>query len=169
MSNTTVQSLSRATTATFEELALLFPEMELSPEQAAAPLDVAVSVDFRGPLIGRLVVRASENVLPAIAANMLGADQSRHQPLQRDALGEIANVICGHVLPLIAGADVIFNLSAPVVHEKGILPSRDSDEPAARIQVGVEDGRAETLLYFFGNGRGDARSDTRSAQAVVAA
>jgi hypothetical protein len=80
----------------------LFPEAELFPEQAAAPLDVAVSVDFRGPLAGRLVVRASRCILPAIAANMLGADESR-----------------------------------------------DEDEPAARVEFGVEDGRVETRLYLF--------------------
>lgn len=149
MSNITVQSLQRATTATFEELALLFPEADLSAEQAAAPLDVAVSVEFRGPLTGRLVVRASQNILPAIAANMLGAEQSRHLPLQRDALGEIGNVICGNVLPLIAGSDVVFNLSAPQVHDGGHLPQRDDDAPAARVQIGLEDGRAEAVLYLF--------------------
>ncbi|WP_082820999.1 chemotaxis protein CheX [Gemmatimonas phototrophica] len=149
MSSTTVQSLSRATTATFEDLALLFPEMELSPEQAAAPLDVAVSVEFRGPLTGRLVVRVSQSIMPTIAANMLGAEESKQLPLQRDALGEIGNVICGNVLPLIAGADKIFNLAAPVVAEGGSLPHRDEDEPVASVQVGVEDGRAEAILYLF--------------------
>lgn len=149
MSSTTARSLSQATTATFEELALLFPETELSAEQAAAPLDVAVSVEFRGPLTGRLVVRASQSILPAIAANMLGAEESRQAPLQRDALGEIGNVICGHVLPLIAGADKIFNLSAPLVVDGSALPQRDADEPAARVQIGVEDGRAEAILYLF--------------------
>lgn len=156
MSNTMVQSLSRATTATFEELALLFPELDLSPEQAAAPLDVAVSVDFRGPLTGRLVVRASLNVLPAITANMLGAEQSDKLPLQRDALGEVANVICGHVVPLIAGADAVVNLSAPRVHDTGMLPSRDEDEPSARVQVGLEEGRAEAVLYLFNSARESA-------------
>ena len=139
MSSTTVQSLSRATTATFEELALLFPEADLFPEQAAAPLDVAVSVEFRGPLAGRLVVRASECILPAIAANMLGADESRQPALQRDALGEVANVICGHVVPLIAGTDAVVNLSAPRVLEPGALDSRDDDEPSARVQFAVAD------------------------------
>lgn len=165
MSNITVRSLSQTTIATFEELALLFPEVEPTPEQMAVPFDVAVSVEFRGPLIGRLVVRASSVVLPALAANMLGADQSRHLPLQRDALGEIANVICGNVLPLIAGSDVIFNLAAPLVHEGGTLPSREHDEPAARVEIGVEDGRVETLLYLFG----ERHVGRRSAQAVAAA
>lgn len=156
MSSTTVRSLSRATTATFEELALLFPETELSPDQAAAPLEIAVSVEFRGPVTGRLVVRTSTNILPAIAANMLGAEASTQQPLQRDALGEIGNVICGHVLPLIAGADKIFHLAAPIVHEGGELPQRDQDEPSARVQIGVEDGRAEVLLYLFAGHTTDA-------------
>lgn len=149
MSNTTVQSLSRATIATFEELALLFPEVELSDEQRSATFDAAVSVDFRGPLSGRLVVRASSAVLPIITANMMGEDQAQYQPLQRDALGEIANVICGNVLPLIAGAEVVFNLAAPIVHFGGEIPRRDGDEPSARMEVGVENGRAEVSLYLF--------------------
>lgn len=149
MSTTMVQCLSRATTATFEELALLFPELDLSTEQAVAPLDSAASVDFRGPMAGRLVLRASRSVLPLIAANMMGADQSRFLPLQNDALGEIANVICGHVLPMIAGADAIFNLAAPVVHAGGNMPLRADDDPVARVTVGVEDGRAEALLFVF--------------------
>lgn len=149
MSSTTARFLSRATTATFEELALLFPETDLSPEQAAAPLDVAVSVEFRGPLTGRLVVRVSRSLLPAIAANMLGAEESKQLPLQRDALGEVGNVICGNVLPLIAGADKLFNLAAPIVVDGGDLPHRDLDEPTARIEIGVDDGRVESVLYLF--------------------
>jgi len=149
MSSTTVQSLSRATTATFEELALLFPEQELSPEQAAAPLDVAVSVEFRGPQRGRLVLRASSTILSSIAANMLGEDASRERPLQRDALGEIANVICGNVLPAIAGVEAVFHLSAPYVHEGVDVVSRGADEPTASIMFGLENGRAEAVLYLF--------------------
>ena len=150
MSSTMVQSLSRATTATFEELALLFPEHDLSPEQAAAPFDVAVSVEFRGPLTGRLVLRASSNILGSIAANMLGEDASRERPLQRDALGEIANVICGNVLPAIAGVEVVFNLSAPHVCEGVESASRERDKPSARVMYGIEQGRTEAVLYLFG-------------------
>lgn len=158
MSSTTARSLLRATTATFEELALLFPETELSPEQAAAPLDVSVSVDFRGPLTGRLVVRASSNILPSIAANMLGESES--EQLQRDALGEIGNVICGNVLPLIAGTDKIFNLAAPVVHTGEFTLHRDDDAPSGRISVGVEEGRAEATLYLFDTAAVGAESAT---------
>lgn len=128
---------------------MLFPEIELSEEQAAAPLDVAASVEFRGPMTGRLVLRASSAILPEVANNMLGADDQRPSALQRDALGELANVICGHVLPLIGGSDAVFNLAAPHLHPIGTLPMRETDSPAATVQVGLEQGRAEATLFIF--------------------
>lgn len=151
MSNTMVRSLSQTTAATFEDLALLFPDAELTPEQDAVPLDVTVSVDFRGPLTGRLVLRASECVMPAIAANMLGEDESQQVPLQRDALGELANVICGNVLPAIGGAEAVFHLAAPRVHSVGETLSRDEDAPQAKVAFGVETGRVEAQLFVFGD------------------
>lgn len=151
MPNTMVQSLSQTTAATFEELALLFPELELTPEQEEAPLDVTVSVDFRGPFTGRLVLSASTAILPEIAANMLGEAGKRHRPLQRDALGELANVICGNVLPAIAGAEAVFHLSAPRVHDSDEAPSREDDAPSAQVQFGVEAGRVQSTLYVFGS------------------
>lgn len=149
MSSTMVRSLSQATTATFEALAMLFPETELSAEQQAAPLDVAASVEFRGPLNGRLVLRASSVILPDVANNMLGAEDDRPAALQRDALGELANVICGHVLPRIGGAGAVFSLAAPNLHVDGKLPIRDRDVPSATVMVGLAQGRAEALLFVF--------------------
>ncbi len=149
MPSTMAQSLSQTTAATFEDLALLFPEQEPNAEQEAAPLDVTVSVDFRGPFTGRLVLSASAIVLPAIASNMLGEAQSRKPQLQRDALGELANVICGNVLPLIAGAEAVFNLSAPRVHDADEAPSREHDTPTAHVGFGVEEGRIASTLYVF--------------------
>lgn len=149
MSSTMEQSLSRTTAATFEELALLFPESDLTPEQAAKPLDVTVSVDYRGPFNGRLVLRASQCVMPAMAANMLGEEELGRTPLQRDALGELANVVCGNLLPIIGGAEAIFHLSAPRVHAEGDTLARDEEAPSARTQFGVEDGRIEAQLFVF--------------------
>jgi len=151
MPSTMELSLSQTTAATFEELALLFPESDPTPEQAAAPLDVTVSVDFRGPCAGRLVLSASACILPTIASNMLGEAGLREPPLQRDALGELANVICGNLLPASFGAEVVFHLSAPRVHDKDESPSRDDDAPSAHAEFGVEDGRVASTLYVFGH------------------
>lgn len=149
MSNTMVQSLSRMTAATFEDLAMLFPDADLTPEQEAAALDVAVAVEFRGPMTGRLVLRASESILPAVAANMLGEEESKQAPLQRDALGELANVICGNVLPVIGGAEAVFYLAAPQIYTDTTARSRDEDAPQAQVTFGVEEGRVEADLYIF--------------------
>ena len=163
MLNTMVQSLSQTTAATFEELALVFPDAELSSVQKAASLDTMVSVEFRGPIAGRLVLRASDVILPTIAANMLGEAQGKRSSLQRDALGEVANVICGNLLPRVCGADSVFNLSAPRVHENGGQFTRVGDDPTARVQFGIDDGRAEVAVFLFDAA---ARASSPSVAAV---
>lgn len=149
MSSTTEQYLSQTTAETFENLALIFADETLSSQQANAPLDVTVSVEFRGPQTGRLVLQASACVLPTIAANMLGGNESRSAALQRDALGELANVICGNILPRVAGPGAVFRLAAPRVHDIDLPSSRDGDAPDARAALGVDDGRVVAALYFF--------------------
>lgn len=149
MSTTMEQCLSRTTAETFERLALLVPDTITSAEQDAAPLDVTVLVEFRGPANGRLVLRASEHVLPSVAASMLGESERRATALQRDALGELANVICGNVLPALHGAEAVFRLEAPRAHLGPQVASRDSDAPAARVVLGLENGRVEVTLYQF--------------------
>ncbi|MGV3709532.1 MAG: chemotaxis protein CheX [Gemmatimonas sp.] len=140
------QSLSQATTATFEELVLICPDTKLSDQQSEALVDVAVSVSFNGPLSGRLVVRASSEILPGIAENMLGADGDYPFAVQRDALGEIANVICGNLLPRIGGAEAVFVLSAPHEYSTGGEPHRCT--PVARTSIGVERGRVVSQLLL---------------------
>lgn len=110
-------ALAQATTSTFEELALLLavPADVSAPDGAAgAPRPpCGVRVDFAGPWGGSVVVRVAEAVLDASAANMLGIAAAPDAPARRDALGELANVICGNVLPAIAGRAAVFALQAP--------------------------------------------------------
>jgi CheY-specific phosphatase CheX len=151
MSTITTTPLWQATAQTFEELALLFPDAQLTDRQSRAPLVVTAVVEFTGPMRGRLALRVSAEVLPAAAANMLGEDAARETPLQRDAIGELANVICGNVLPVIGGADAVFLLSAPRVEPGDIVPFRErADSPSAHVQllVGLEDGRASVDLWI---------------------
>jgi len=164
MSNTTDQLLQRATTSTFEDLAFLFLEPECTAEQAEAPLDAIVSVNFHGPARGRLTLRASSTLLPAIAANMLGEDQAQFVPLQRDALGEMANVVCGNLLPLVAGAEAVFRLDAPQWASETQAVARDGDAPVASVTFGVEDGRVAAALFLL-EGHGALRGAATAAAA----
>ena len=146
MLSTTERFLSQALTATFEELALICPDTTLSDTQVEALVDVAVSVSFDGPLSGRFVLRASSEILPGVAENMLGANDNCSIAVQRDALGELANVICGNLLPMIGGAEAVFVLSAPHEYVTGGELQRCS--PVARASIGIENGRAVGQLLL---------------------
>ena len=133
--------LYKAATLAFEELGFLLPTPEIDEQQLNARVEAAVSIDFEGPFSGNLLVRICGGLLPILAANMLGEDEAPSKSLQYDALGEIANVICGNMLPGIAGSKDIFHVSPPRLVESPDLP------PVAEVQVGLGIGRADLLLY----------------------
>ena len=144
MTSSLVPPLSRAATSTFEELALLFASDTLTEEQEAAVASTTVRVRFRGPLSGALELRVTDALLPQIAANMLGFMDEPPAQLQQDAMGELANVICGNVLPDVAGPSAVFDLEAPAA-VTAPLPG----QPTAFARVGLEDsGCAEVSLYL---------------------
>ena len=133
------QPLERATTSTFEELTLLWAE-----ENAASPdgaFDHAMRVRFHGGAEGFLEVRASRGLMITAAANMLGDDNLVSHEMGVDALGEVANVICGNVLPQIAGTEGVFRLDAPAACD-----ARASVRADARCALSLDGGRVEVLL-----------------------
>jgi CheY-specific phosphatase CheX len=132
-------ALYRATVTTFEELAFQFPMPEL--ERSAAGPRTTATVDFAGARRGRLTLSVSNTLLPSIAANMLG-DEEPSREEQLDALKEVANVICGNVLPAVAGPTAIFALNAPR------LGSESDGAPAAEADVLLMDGSASVRLFL---------------------
>ena len=148
MSSTMDRLLRQTTASTFEHLAFLVPDDECSETQAAAPLDATVLIEFHGPARGRLVLRVTSALLPLVAANMLGVEDAGHAALQRDALGEVANVLCGNLLPALAGRQAVFHLAAPAWPAVSV-PARDGDHPVARVRLGLEHGCAEVALFVF--------------------
>ena len=140
-------TLSSATTSTFEELGLLVSSAALDAVQRAAPLDAGVRLDFTGPWPGSVVVRMSEPVLATAAANMLGSEAPPEAALRRDALGELANVICGNLLPAVAGRRAVFHLGAPRWIGTAAAGA-ELGEPLATVRLGIDDGRAEVALHL---------------------
>ncbi len=133
--------LYKAAILAFEELGFLLPTPEIDEQQLNARVEGSVSVDFEGPFSGKLLLRVCGGLLPIIATNMLGEEDVPSKSLQYDALGEIANVICGNMLPEIGGSDHIFHVSAPKIADDINLP------PVAEVQVGLGIGRADLLLF----------------------
>jgi CheY-specific phosphatase CheX len=143
MSNSLQTPLFQAAAATFEELTLQVPGDVLDAEQRALPVDAGVAVDFEGPVSGTLELRVSAAVLPGLAINMMGEFDTPSEELQRDALGEVANVITGNVLPRLAGAKAVFRLHPP----RAIGPA--SGPASAVADVALDDGRAELRLMLI--------------------
>ena len=146
-------AIFQAAVLTFEELGFVFTTPDLNDRQRSASVVAAVSVAFEGPFNGKMVVQISGDLLPTIAANMLGEDEPPSERLQRDALGEIANVICGNALPAIAGSKEVFHLSAPQILEGA---ETNGKPPTAEAHVGLEEGRADVLIFVEGS-NGDAQ------------
>jgi CheY-specific phosphatase CheX len=133
----------------FEELAFVYTDREVPAERRAIPATAEVRVGFRGPMSGELLVRVHGELLATLATNMLGEVEPPADRLQRDALGEIANVICGNLLPAVGGASNVFRLDAPAVRDlRREASSAPSGRPMARAELALgDDGWAELELY----------------------
>jgi CheY-specific phosphatase CheX len=147
MNNTWKTALLQAAVLTFEELCFLFPETELTEEQQRATADAAVCVRFQGPFHGALQVNLCGQVLSIVTANILGEEDAPTPAQQLDALGEIANIICGNLLPHIAGAHAIFQLDAPQVVDAAEAPASASMACVTDVQLGLERGRVDLRLW----------------------
>ena len=138
------QALYQASTVTFEEFSFIFPAERDADSEVSAKDCLNIAIDFAGPLNGKFVLRIEREVLPAVAANMLGEDAPFGEEILCDVAGEIANVICGNALPAIGGKDAVFNLSAP----QQIAPADFSEKPSAEAKLEMEEGRADVLLFI---------------------
>jgi CheY-specific phosphatase CheX len=136
--------LLAAATTTFESLALLLPSAEPSAAEGAGAAAYAVRVAFTGPLHGWLELRVTDDVARSLAENMLGVDDAE-ATLVRDALGEVANVVCGNLLPDIGGREAVFHLSAPEPIDSAAAPPTDA---ALAASLGVDGGRAHLALHL---------------------
>jgi hypothetical protein len=132
--------LTSAATSTFEALGFLLAT------EASGNVDAlthAAHVEFRGPRRGRVVLRVSASLLPVVAANMLGLDDAPEAGLQRDALGELANVITGNVVPALDGPRAVYLLDAPVAGAPAA-----AGETAARAHLAFDEGEAVVELHL---------------------
>lgn len=144
-------TLYSATASTFEELALLCPSPDVGREQRLQPLVGGASVTFDGPIRGELVLSVTDEVLTAAVTNMLAADDAPVITLQQDAVCELANVICGSLLPEVAGRRAIFRLGVPRWHGAGETHSASLaafGEPITEILMGLDEGRVEVSLFI---------------------
>src|SRR5579871_6782525 len=125
-------ALFEAATSTFEAMAFMILEPFGQEPLNAKPLVASTSVSFRGPFTGRVEVWASRDLLRMLTANMLGTDEIPPLLQQFDALGEITNIICGNILPKVAGTSEIFYLGCPKIGA-----DHQQEGAAAKLKLGM--------------------------------
>jgi CheY-specific phosphatase CheX len=138
------QALYQAAVLTFEELGFIFPVERLPDDEVENYDSVSVSVKFNGIFCGQVVLQVENSILPTLASNMLGDEETFEDEILFDVLGELTNVICGNALPAIAGKQEIFHLEAPQI----VLKSDISAAPTAVAFLDVEESKADVLLYI---------------------
>ena len=143
--------LQRVAEETFEALAFLLPMPEPDEPFENCPT-AAVTVGFHGPFDGKLIVTLPESVLGELACNMLGLDDGAEVAVdtQYDALKELANVVCGNVLPEIAGTMAVFNVDAPELTGASAPVSGDRLSTAAATRFFLDSGPATLELLIEG-------------------
>ena len=140
--------LFEASQAAFEQAAFMLVSRKPDDVQAAARIEQAVSVSIEGPLSGRMVLGVSRELFPVLAGNMVGDDTPLPEDQQRDALGEMANIIAGAILPVLSGPSTVFRLGRPEPTDLAVEEARSDIDRAVRIDLGVDEGRAEILLWL---------------------
>ena len=99
-----------------EKLTFMFGEVVPKEEvdSPETPFTLA-AMSFTGAVVGTLEVAVPTEITAEIAANILGLEPEdiESEAMMNDALGEMLNVVCGHVIMTLAGTDANFVLNSP--------------------------------------------------------
>jgi Chemotaxis phosphatase CheX len=112
------ETLGEVLCEVFESFAFMFGDVVEPDEMPDVAGDcVRASMEFTGQMTGALTLALPCSMCPEIAANVLGVSPNDEAVMEKaaDALKELLNITCGHVLTSIAGEEPVFDLSVPEV------------------------------------------------------
>lgn len=145
-------TLCRIAQESLEGLAFLFSFAAEEREPLALEEAMAAKLTFAGALQGVLFMVISAEVLSELAGNMLGTEGEEITEIQQhDALKELLNVICGNLLPAVAGTQAVCDIGMAVVlspEEGGALLAERTPSAVARIDL--DNGQADLYLFLEG-------------------
>lgn len=139
--------LKESAIKTFEDICYMYLEPELKDSQKNMPRDAVSEVTFTGIFNGKLVIESRGDLYTAVAANMLSNDHPSAQQ-KKDALGEIANIICGNIVPSIGrqkGSG--YKIQSPRTFDKDSLPREEKSAPLADVTLNFNRGRVDVKLF----------------------
>jgi hypothetical protein len=130
---------------TLEKLAFIFAfPAEKAPALEGSNPEI-VRVEFSGPFCGGMEMSLPAAALRELAVNMLGAEDGEELAAeqQQDALKELINVVCGNLLPVLAGRTQEFSLRPPYVVSAG---DPAWDDSAAAGYLALESGTCRVRM-----------------------
>lgn len=146
--------MQEAAYTTFEVTCYMFPVAESELEDMGIDTNVTDSemvtavVTFEGAAEGAMFISANEDLYHALAVNMLGENSAESE--EKDAaLCEIANIVCGNIVPFFAHDAEICKIHPPEIsgsgQEKRFQQEGFQDE---KLRVFLDEGIADILLFF---------------------
>lgn len=140
--NKMTEALQRTAIRSLETLCFAFSSPIIDEKDHAAERSLTIEVEFRGEHSGRLILDVYGDIVSILAHNMVG-EGKLNSAQQRDAIGEIANVICGNFLPEAFGKGHVFEITAPRV-------CQNTQKHTSRCQVhlAVETGQVDVALFL---------------------
>ncbi len=113
-----VTSVSATFLQVVEQLTFMFGEAADKGDILDVDCDyILAQMAFTGDVNGTLSLAVPSDCVAEIAANILGLEPEEMEAssMAPDSLGEMLNVICGHVIMAIAGKSADFGLGSPVI------------------------------------------------------
>jgi hypothetical protein len=107
------QLVGRVVTDILARMALLASDPCEKRALPRAPGATVVRMTFDGPRRGALDLALPAALCTQVAANLLGLEDARAEAHGLAAAQELLNVICGHVIEALLGADDVFVLGPP--------------------------------------------------------
>jgi len=134
MSNSTMETASATFLGIVEKLTFMFGEPIPKHELDGQGIEFTMaSMHFKGDMVGLLSVAVPTTVMPEIAANILGLEPEDidSKEMLDDALAEMLNVVCGHVIMDLVGTGANFKLDSPetkILDQDGFGGLVDNDD-----------------------------------------
>ena len=138
---------------TIEKLAFMFSFPDEERLEAFPGPAIAAKVGFNGLFSGSLALRMSSSALTELTVNMLGLDDEAetNEEMQLDAFKELLNVLCGNLLPALAGVEAEFGIDTPqVINDDGENQKIDFQQAASIVRLMFEDGHCDLVLFIDG-------------------
>ncbi|OQY45218.1 MAG: hypothetical protein B6240_09075 [Desulfobacteraceae bacterium 4572_87] len=138
---------------TFEGLAFMFGFPEEDENADSGESVVVTRVGFQGPFSGQIIMAVTQQTVQELTENMLGLDDGEdiHPDDQTDALKETINVICGNLLPAIAGKDAVFDIQPPeILADTSSVEKATHGEPVSVAKLSIDDEPCQLSLYIDG-------------------